>query len=105
MVLAPPARGARSEAGYRAVAFDQRGYSAGARPADMSCVPHRSPRLGRTRSVADALGIERFDLVGHDWGGMVAWVYAVLATRSACRTLTVVSTPHPSAFGAALCEQ
>src|SRR5262249_2494395 len=47
------------------------------------------------------LGFERFHLVGHDWGGAVAWqVGGRHADR--LRTLAVVSTPHPRAFGQAL---
>jgi pimeloyl-ACP methyl ester carboxylesterase len=88
------------DAGYRVVAPDQRGYSPGARPADRSA--YRSERLvADVVGLADALGIDRFHLVGHDWGGAVAWQ---VAGRHAdrLRTLTVLSTPHPGAFGAAL---
>ena len=87
-------------AGYRACAFDQRGYSPDARPAEVEA--YRIPDLvGDVLGVADALGFDRFHLVGHDWGGAVAWQ---VAGRHADRvlTLTVVSTPHPAAFGAAL---
>lgn len=86
--------------GYRAVAFDQRGYSPGARPSDVGA--YRVDALaGDVLGVADALGIGRFDLVGHDWGGAVAW-YLGANHPERVRTLTVVSTPHPAAFGAAL---
>jgi len=87
-------------AGYRACAFDQRGYSPGARPTDVDA--YRSPELtADVIRVADALGMERFHLVGHDWGGAVAWqVGGRHADR--LRTLTVVSTPHPAAMGLAL---
>ncbi len=67
---------ALAKAGYRAVAPDQRGYSAGARPdpADLS-------NYAFDRLVTDALEIaaaagydgKRFHLVGHDWGGQVSW--------------------------------
>ncbi len=46
-------------------------------------------------------GIDRFHLVGHDWGGAVAWQVAG-RHPDRLRTLTVISTPHPAAFGAAL---
>ncbi len=87
-------------AGYRAVAFDQRGYSPRARPTERDA--YRTPSLvGDVLGVADALGMERFHLVGHDWGGAVAWQ---VAGRHAdrVRTLSVVSTPHPAAMGLAL---
>ena len=51
-------------------------------------------------AVADALGLERFDLVGHDWGAMVAWITAA-RHADRLRTLTAVSVPHPMAFAAA----
>jgi pimeloyl-ACP methyl ester carboxylesterase len=84
--------------GYRMLAPNQRGYSPGARPAAVRA--HRMPEL-----VADVLALAeeaaRFHLVGHDWGGAVAWA---LAGRHPERvaTLTSVSTPHPRAFAAAL---
>ena len=47
------------------------------------------------------MDMETFDLVGHDWGGMLAWI---VATRhpGRVRTLSVVSTPHPLALQDAL---
>jgi pimeloyl-ACP methyl ester carboxylesterase len=91
---------ALGDAGYRAVAFDQRGYSPGARP---SGVEHYGldSLVADVVAVADQLGGHRFDLVGHDWGGAIAWH---VAGRHAdrVRTLTIASTPHPLAFGAAL---
>ena len=91
---------ALAAAGYRAVAPDQRGYSARARPADVE--EYRSDRLvGDVLGFADAFGVERFHLVGHDWGGAVAWQ---VAGRHSGRLLTVtsVSTPHPAAFRRAI---
>jgi len=85
--------------GYRAVAPDQRGYSPGARPPNVA--DYALPRLvGDVLGIATALGAERFDLVGHDWGGAVAWVAAATAP-SRVRSLTVLSTPHVSALAAA----
>ena len=71
---------ALAAAGYRAVAPDQRGYSPGARPADVA-----------------EYRVERFHLVGHDWGGAVAWQVAGRHPER-LRTVTSVSTPHPGAF-------
>ena len=88
--------GALGAAGYRAVAPDQRGYSPGARPADVE--EYRVERLvGDVLGFADALGVERFHLVGHDWGGAVAWQVAG-RNPERLRTLTSLSTPHPAAF-------
>jgi pimeloyl-ACP methyl ester carboxylesterase len=82
-------------AGYRVIAPDQRGYSPQARPRS-----RRAYRLGElvadVVALVDAAGVERVHLVGHDWGGGVAWMVA--ATRpDLLRSLTVVSAPHPRA--------
>ena len=88
--------GALAAAGYRAVAPDQRGYSPGARPADVG--EYRVDRLvGDVLACAEELGVERFHLVGHDWGGAVAWQVAGRHPER-LRTVTSVSTPHPRAF-------
>jgi pimeloyl-ACP methyl ester carboxylesterase len=91
---------ALGEAGYRAVAFDQRGYSPGARPEGIEHygMPHL---IADVIAVADWLGGHQFDLVGHDWGGAVAWQTAG-HYPDRLRTLTVASTPHPAAFTASL---
>ena len=87
-------------AGYRACAFDQRGYSPRARPREVEA--YRSKELtADVVGVADALGLGRFHLVGHDWGGAVAWQVGG-RHGDRLRTLTVVSTPHPAALGLAL---
>jgi pimeloyl-ACP methyl ester carboxylesterase len=83
-------------AGLRVLAPDQRGYSPGARPSG-----RKSYVIGElvadVIALADRAGLERFHLVGHDWGGAVAWTLA--ATHpSRLRTLTVLSTPHPEAM-------
>ena len=93
---------ALARAGYRAIAFDQRGYSAGARPHG---VEHYGTDLlvGDALSLMDALGARRFHLVGHDWGGQLAWL---IASRHDDRvlSLSVLSRPHPAAFAQALQE-
>jgi pimeloyl-ACP methyl ester carboxylesterase len=94
-------------ADYRAVAPDQRGYAVGARPTALE--DYAVERLvDDVFGFADALGAERFHLVGHDWGGFVAWYTAArdgtrhgAAPAPRLRTLTVVSTPHPAPFEAA----
>ena len=87
-------------AGYRVVAPDQRGYAVGARPADLD--GYRVDRLvADVLGFADACGAERFHLVGHDWGGFVAW-YTGGRHAERLRSLTVVSTPHPTPFRAAI---
>ncbi|WP_158883189.1 alpha/beta fold hydrolase [Amycolatopsis anabasis] len=86
--------------GYRAVAFDQRGYSPGVRP-ERAAEYGIDAMVGDVVAVADALGWTRFDLAGHDWGGAVAW-WTADAHPDRLRSLTVFSTPHPAALAAAM---
>jgi pimeloyl-ACP methyl ester carboxylesterase len=95
---------ALASAGYRAVAPCQRGYSPRARPD-----PNNTANYHIDRLMDDAMAIiaacghadRRFHLVGHDWGGSIAWS---LADRFPQRlaSLTVLSRPHPNAFNRAL---
>ena len=87
-------------AGYRVLAPDQRGYSAGAQPQDVQAYSMRS-LTGDVLALADAAGAERFHLLGHDWGAAVSWT---LAGRHANRvaSLNAVSVPHPAALRRAL---
>ena len=87
-------------AGFRAVAPDQRGYSPGARPPDVA--DYALPLLVQdVIGLADAVGAERFHIVGHDWGAVVAWAVAV-AARDRVITANPVSVPHPDAFARVL---
>src|SRR5205823_982990 len=88
------------QAGYRAVAPDQRGYSPRARPEGVENY-HPLRMVSDTLAMADWLGGHRFHLVGHDWGAAIAWAVAGLHPEH-LRTLTIVSVPHPKAFAVAL---
>jgi len=70
-------------AGFRGVAFDQRGYSPGIRPAEVDAYAP-DELVGDVLRVAAALGWPRFDLVGHDWGSAVAWMVAAPPIQTAC---------------------
>ena len=87
---------ALAEAGYHAVAVDQRGYSPGARPDDPAAYA-MAHLVDDVLGMIDALGVDSVDLVGHDFGGSVAWTVAG-HHPDRVRTLTVASTPHPLAF-------
>lgn len=91
---------ALGDRGFRAVAPDQRGYSPGVRP-ENPAEYGMDELVGDVLAIADELGWRKFDLVGHDWGGAVAWWTAAEHPKR-LRTLTAVSTPHPKAFAAAL---
>lgn len=88
------------EAGLRTYAPDQRGYSPGARPSEVSAYAI-GELVADALSFIDAAGVEAVDVVGHDWGAIVGWH---LAGRfpSRVRTFTAVSVPHPAAHGAAM---
>ena len=89
-------------AGFHALAPDQRGYSRGARPAEVEA--YATDQLtGDALDLIDACGARRFHLVGHDWGGQLAWLIAA-AHPHRVATLTVLSRPHPAAFVRALAE-
>ena len=91
---------ALARVGYRVAAPDQRGYSTGARP--VGAEAYKMPLLcDDVLRIADALGATRFHLVGHDWGGAVAWHLAA-SHAERLLSLIVLSTPHPAVFAAAL---
>ncbi len=93
---------ALGEAGFRAVAPDQRGYSPGARPPDVA--HYALPLLVRdVLGLADAVGAGRFHVAGHDWGAVVAWAVAVAAPERVI-TANPVSVPHPDAFARVLSD-
>ena len=86
--------------GLRTLVPTQRGYTAGARPAD-----RRAYRTEETAAdvvaLLDAAGLAQAHLVGHDWGGAQAWAVAAWHPERVL-SLTVLSTPHPAAMRSAL---
>lgn len=89
-----------NDGGYRVLAFDQRGYARDAQPPDVDA--YRIDRLADdVLALADAAGLESFDVLGHDWGGAVGW-YLASRNPDRVRTLIVASTPHPRAMIAAM---
>ena len=91
---------ALTEAGLRTLVPTQRGYARSNTPARRR--DYRLSELaGDVIALLDAAGLDRVHLVGHDWGGAVAWaVGGAFPDRVA--SLTVLSTPHPAALTASL---
>lgn len=83
-----------TSAGLRVIAPDLRGYSPGARPGNHLDY-EITQMVGDVVALLDEVGAERAHVVGHDWGGALAWA---IAAREPDRvdTLTVLSTPSPS---------
>jgi pimeloyl-ACP methyl ester carboxylesterase len=86
--------------GKRVVMPDLRGYGASDRPSAVEAygITHL---VGDVAGLARALGSPRADVVGHDWGGVVAWWTAMLQP-DVVRTLTIVNAPHPVSYLAAM---
>jgi pimeloyl-ACP methyl ester carboxylesterase len=88
------------EAGLRTLAPDQRGYSPGARPSRRTAYS-TGEGAGDLIALLDAAGAGRAHVVGHDWGGVVAWV-AGCRYPERVASLVVLSAPHPAAMTRAL---
>lgn len=79
-----------------AVAPDLRGYNLTSKPegVDQYRIKHLIEDL---RALAEHSGAKRFVLAGHDWGGAVAWAFA-LAHPELLEKLVIVNAPHPGIF-------
>ncbi len=87
---------ALAAAGFRAVAPDLRGYNLSAKPAGVSS--YRMEHLaGDVARLVRHLGYERTHLVGHDWGGAIAWCVPALHPGLVDR-LAILNAPHPILF-------
>jgi len=80
-------------AGYRAAAIDVRGYGSSETPEAIDAY-RIIDLVGDCVGVVEALGEERAVIVGHDWGGMVAWQFAMALPRQ-CSRLVILNLPHP----------
>ena len=85
-----------NQAGLRTLAPDLRGLPEGARPRRRR--DYRVERLVEdVDALLDAAGLASAHLVGHDWGAGIAWEVALRRPKRVL-SLTVLSTPHPSAL-------
>ena len=84
---------------YRCIAPDQRGYRGSSAPQDAGqYTPDKL--IGDVFLLADALGVGNFTIVGHDWGGAIAWGTALRGQIDGRVTRAVIANaPHPLIFG------
>jgi pimeloyl-ACP methyl ester carboxylesterase len=81
---------------HHAVALDMRGYNLSEMPAAVE--QYRVPVIVEdVRALAVKLKARKFVLVGHDWGGVIAWAFAG-AHPEMLDKLIIVNAPHPAVF-------
>ena len=86
--------------GYRVWAPNQRGYGASSRPGRVE--DYTADKIvADAAALFDASGARKLTLVAHDWGGAIAWLFAINRVRPLER-LVVMNLPHPICFAAAL---
>lgn len=84
------------------VAPDQRGYAGSSKPPKVEDYAPDKP-IADLIALADALELTRFTLVGHDWGGAIAWL-AALRHPDRIERLIIANAPHPFIFQRTLIE-
>lgn len=85
---------------YRVVALDLRGYNESDKPEGVAAY-RISELIDDIAGVIDGLGYDRCTLVGHDWGGAIAWQFAY-ARPERVEKLTILNCPHPAKFATGL---
>ncbi|HEX8532978.1 MAG TPA: alpha/beta hydrolase [Allosphingosinicella sp.] len=81
---------------YRVFAPDQRGFAGSDKPEGVE--EYETGKVVEDLiALADAFGLGRFTLVGHDWGGAAAWA-AALKHGDRVSRLVIVNAPHPMIF-------
>jgi pimeloyl-ACP methyl ester carboxylesterase len=81
---------------HQAVAPDMRGYNLSSKPADVEKY-HIKELIEDLRALAEYLGHKKFIMVAHDWGGAVAWSFA-MRYPGWLEKLIIVNSPHPAVF-------
>lgn len=84
--------------GYRAWAPNQRGYGASSRPEGVANY-HIDKLVEDVGLLYDASGAKELTILAHDWGAVIAWVFAIKQTRPLAR-LIIMNVPHPAAAAA-----
>ena len=82
------------EAGCRVIVPDQRGYNLSDKPKGVKSYSVFT-LVKDIIGLIDALGYEKVNLVGHDWGAVVAWALAILHPERLHR-LSIMNVPHPA---------
>ena len=82
---------------YRCIAPDQRGYRQSSKPQEVSAY-EPSQLIGDVFLLADALGIASFTIIGHDWGGAIAWGVALAGQHARVNRAVIANAPHPAIF-------
>ncbi|MGB3300782.1 MAG: alpha/beta hydrolase [Phormidesmis sp.] len=85
---------------YKVVALDLRGYNKSDKPKETSAYV-LSELTKDVKGAIQALGYDQCVLVGHDWGGMIAWAFAYAYPQMLSR-LIVLNLPHPAKFAEGL---
>jgi pimeloyl-ACP methyl ester carboxylesterase len=81
---------------------DQRGFAASDQPQEVDA--YKSDIVvDDLFALASTLGLEQFALVGHDWGGAIAWTAALRGDPRLTR-LAIINAPHPVIFQKSLIE-
>lgn len=82
---------------FRCIAPDQRGYRGSSAPQG---VENYAPAylIGDIFQLADALGVAQFTILGHDWGGAIAWGVALLGQGTRVTRAVIANAPHPVIF-------
>ena len=79
---------------FQVVAIDQRGYNLSDKPPGVENYDMRL-LVGDVAAVIKHLGRDKATIVGHDWGGMVAWQFAMNLPQMT-ENLIVLNLPHPT---------
>ncbi|MBI3652862.1 MAG: alpha/beta hydrolase [Acidobacteria bacterium] len=81
---------------YTAVAPDMRGYNLSSKPAELEKYEVKY-MIEDLRQLAEKLGHKKFILVAHDWGGAIAWAFAIAHPEN-LEKLVIINAPHPGVF-------
>ena len=87
---------------FHLVMPDQRGFAGSDHPQDVGAY-QTDTLIDDIFALGDALGLEKFALVGHDWGGAISWPAALRGDPRLTR-MAIINAPHPVIFQKSLIE-